>query len=197
LIYDAKAAVPAEAPRSLILKVTSPQFLSMESAKRSIMLNQWREGFSYALKPSKRMPTCFYAFYSSWTAECVLVLEDVRARPDGAEGTNMFFGNQIWGVPKIERPVDPVIVLKAAFLEAAEMHAKYWCSPQLLLNPNFKVRVVSVIVCSVLEEFHVIYLWMLGCQMVQWNGPEGMGSRPCFYQGFLGEGNQGERRQGR
>jgi hypothetical protein len=83
------------------------------------------------------LPVAYYAYGSGLLGEFALILEDVTLSK--VAPVNFVFGNQIWGIPKpLDPPLDPLVVLEAMYLRAAEQHAKFWKNRTLLTLPWLK-----------------------------------------------------------
>lgn len=125
----------------LVLKMSTH---GVQGRKRTIALSGEREARFYSSDfyrnlPHNFAPAVLYSYASSLFGESVLLMEDVTLR-EGARvlGVNMILGNQIWGVPQ-PTGEDPLQMLEAMFLRAAELHARFWHDNNLIDgNPWFK-----------------------------------------------------------
>jgi hypothetical protein len=120
-----------EAPSTFILKMSRPG----KANRRTLMAGgQTRESRFYDSNlawqlPHGMVPVCYYAHFSPTLGESVMLLEDCT----GVAPLNFVFGNQIWGIPKpLDPPRDALDTLKAVFQCAADQHATFWKSPDLL-----------------------------------------------------------------
>jgi hypothetical protein len=52
--------------------------------------------------------------------------------PFRCSSVNFFFGNQIWGIKPLEKPVEPLVILQNILYSTAKIHAKYWNAKRLL-----------------------------------------------------------------
>lgn len=120
---------------SLILKTSFPQ------SRRNLVIGAggvregifYRSRYSHRLQDVGRVPKAFYSYGSHVRGQYVLLMEDLRH----CSPVNHLFGNQIWGVPEdnnhsTQKQVDPLDLLHAMYMHAAEMHAQYWNDEKLL-----------------------------------------------------------------
>ncbi|KAJ3013177.1 hypothetical protein HKX48_005899 [Thoreauomyces humboldtii] len=136
-----------QGPVTLLLK-TSPD--SMTGRRTCLFGGREREAWFHQsrFKGSVQTPLVYHAYGSRWFGEYVLLMEDLRERED-AVGTNMLFGNQIWGIPEATRKALPkwsltdpvgsqVALLRNVYLQMAEQHARWWNHPSLLTETWLK-----------------------------------------------------------
>eukprot|EP01138_Halocafeteria_seosinensis_P005137 gb/GECG01005252.1/.p1 GENE.gb/GECG01005252.1/~~gb/GECG01005252.1/.p1 ORF type:complete len:447 (+),score=54.97 gb/GECG01005252.1/:1-1341(+) len=122
----------------LILKMARTSTIS--ERYQSMGMGQFREGRVYT-EFSKELqdilPDCYYSFGSSITGDSVMLMENLQKRGVGA---NHYFGNQTWGAKALtdEEYEKPEIVLESMFTRFADIHAKYWCKPELKQHPWLK-----------------------------------------------------------
>lgn len=127
--YSAGASVSL--PKSFVIK----SYLCNTHQKRANLIfgGSYREAKFYADMVSPNTPTVYYASYSLFTGEMVLIMEDMQG---ATTGVNFYFGNQIWGMTPLAEPLAPEDVLLAMYSAAADLHAKYWRSPALISPDN-------------------------------------------------------------
>ncbi|KAI8585863.1 hypothetical protein BDZ88DRAFT_431321 [Geranomyces variabilis] len=125
----------------------------------TIVAGRVREARLYNAKegwvPEGTRPRVWYAWASAFFGEYVMLMEDLAGGGDAdsrAVDTNMVLGNQIWGVPAAiaarlpewalatadagERDAGWLRVLTNMFEGVADMHARWWNDPRLLLAAN-------------------------------------------------------------
>ncbi len=122
-------------PATFILKMSRG---GLEGRQNTIATGQYREALFYASPLSKALtpglfPKVLYSHSSQLFGEYVILMEDLTSTNNNAVGVNMVFGNQIWGMAKPLDPTrDPVAVLEAMYMRAAEIHALFWNDERLL-----------------------------------------------------------------
>eukprot|EP00042_Codosiga_hollandica_P047301 m.510898 g.510898 ORF g.510898 m.510898 type:complete len:311 (+) comp57422_c0_seq8:504-1436(+) len=131
--YSASSDSGKRPPTTFVAKLSHA---SPDGRRNTIVSGQYREAHFYNSRfatemPSSLLPKAIYAYGSGFLGEFVVILEDVTLQP--VAPVNFVFGNQIWGIPKaLDPPQDPIVVLEAMFLAAADQHARTWRSPVLL-----------------------------------------------------------------
>jgi hypothetical protein len=91
------ADAATEPPATLILKTNHCR--NVADRRRAIASSGFREAwfyryFSEATGVAHHAPIVYYTSYSRWAGESVVLMEELQGT-----GVNMYFGNQIWGVP--------------------------------------------------------------------------------------------------
>ena len=90
---------------------------------------------SPSLSSPSLVPRVFYEYFSSFTGDMVLLMEDLQP---SAVGVNMHLGNQIWGKPALAEHIDQTELLEAVFSVSADLHALFWRDATLLRNSWMK-----------------------------------------------------------
>ena len=123
-------------PASYIIKtVTVKNFLGRMRAVFSGSCREARLYSSFGKELAEHLPRAYHAQYSFFFGDMVILCEDLSQT---STGVNLYFGNQIWGMKPLDKPIAPEHVLRAIFSAAAEMHARFWRDPALLRNPWMK-----------------------------------------------------------
>jgi hypothetical protein len=126
----------APLPTALILKtVTVKDFLARMRAVFSGSCREARLYREFRRELGEHLPRVFYARESFLFGDMVIVSEDLS---QVSTGVNFYFGNQIWGMQPLAKPIAPEIVLRALFGAAAQVHARFWRDPRLLQNSWMK-----------------------------------------------------------
>eukprot|EP00123_Amoebidium_parasiticum_P001068 comp12065_c0_seq1/m.6778 comp12065_c0_seq1/g.6778 ORF comp12065_c0_seq1/g.6778 comp12065_c0_seq1/m.6778 type:complete len:465 (-) comp12065_c0_seq1:632-2026(-) len=121
------------APSTFVLKMSNDgrknrnAVFNLGGHREAYFYNEVNDGIFKELAPL--VPHVLYANGSAILGEYSILMLDALQENEKtvSTGVNMFFGNQVWGIPSpVDPPREPLPVLRAMYANAAKMHAMFW-----------------------------------------------------------------------